>query len=63
MEYQRGTSGINLESDHSETEALYPDSTQQKIHAARKFEVKLLNCMMANDTLDARFNSIYGQQY
>ena len=31
MEYQRGTSDINLESDHSETEALCPDATHQKI--------------------------------
>ena len=31
MEYQRGTGGINLESGHSETEALCHDATQQKI--------------------------------
>ena len=27
------------------------------------FGVKRLNCMMAIDTLDARFKSIHGQQY
>ena len=37
MKYQRGTIGMNLESDHSETEVLCPDSTQQKIKGRQNF--------------------------
>ena len=39
-EYQCGTSGINLESDHSETEVICPDATHQKIQGIQNVWVQ-----------------------